>query len=200
MIPNYCKRPLLILTCGLLGAWGLHRLAQAQPGMPVGISLLNVVRFYDDLPHQERAIVLLQQQINQMEPELLQADAIVTNVWRDGETLDGHVDILGQIAAADRSGDDPINLALAQVRRGPETPTEIELLTAPNVEIPDMAMVTVSLSGLLDDSVAGHRYRFDLRRDVGADGTGTWEIVRAGRQQRCQLGRGSQTWTDDNCI
>lgn len=161
---------------------------------PAPISLPNVVRFYTGLPHQERAIFILQQQINQTTPELLQGDDIFANVWRDSPTLLGHVNILNQIAPGDRSGSDPLTLALSQVQRSPGTATEIELLPAPSVESPQMVMVSVTLSGLLDDSVAAQRYRFDLRRQDT-----TWEIVRAGRQNRCRLGRGSQTWSSTLC-
>ncbi len=191
MKPSRLKIFLFAVAGGLLGVWGFNRLVVAQP---TSISLMNVVRFYTGLPHQERAVFLLQQQISQMEPELLQADSIFANVWRNRDSLDSHVNILDQIDPSERSGSDPLMLALAQVRRDPGTPTAVELLPASNVESPDTALVTVTVSGLLDDSVAANRYRFDLRRQDA-----TWEIVRAGRQNRCQPGRGSQVWTSTLC-
>ncbi|NCJ05462.1 hypothetical protein GS597_02820 [Synechococcales cyanobacterium C] len=188
----HCPKVFLLASAlSVLGTSGLSKLVAAQPAP---ISLPNVVRFYTGLPHQERAIFILQQQINQTTPELLQGDDIFANVWRDSPTLLGHVNILNQIAPGDRSGSDPLTLALSQVQRSPGTATEIELLPAPSVESPQMVMVSVTLSGLLDDSVAAQRYRFDLRRQDT-----TWEIVRAGRQNRCRLGRGSQTWSSTLC-
>ncbi len=189
---NPKSRLLLSLICGVLGAWSIKSLATAQPA---GISLVNVVNFYSGLPHQTRAIALLQRQINQLAPELLQDDALFTNVWRNGETLSGHIDILNTIALGDRTGTDPLDLALAQISRDPGTAVEVELLPGPGVENPEAAIVSVVLSDLLDDSVSGQRYRFDMRRQDA-----TWEIVRAGLQVRCQSGRGPQTWSGGNCV
>ena len=182
----------LTLTLGLLGAWGLRSLAQDQP---VGIFLRNVVTYYDGQPHQDRAIDLLQHQITQLDADLLAGDQVFANVWRDGETLDGHRDILADIPVGDRTGTDPLDLALAQIGRDPGTPTTVELLPAPGVEIPDMTMTTVTMTNLLDDSVTAIRYRFDIRRQ-----NDTWEIVRAGVQTICQPGRGHQTWSGELCI
>ena len=130
-----------------------------------------------------------------MNPELLAADSIMANVWRDTETLMGHVDILGDIAASDRVGPDPLMLAIANANLRTGAPVDIEMLAGPNVESPDQVMVTVAAGGLLDDSVAGIRYRFDIQRQANQ-----WEIQRAGQQFRCQPGRGHTDWSDQTCI
>jgi hypothetical protein len=186
------KALLMSLSLGILAAWGIRDLAQAQPW---GITLRNVVTYYDGQPHQQRAVDLLQRQINQLDPDLLAADSIFANVWRNGDGLEGHIDILDTIATGDRTGSDPLQVALDQVGRDPGTATTVELLPAPGVENPDMAMVTITVSDLLDDSVTAQRYRFDLRRQ-----NNTWEITRAGIQTRCQPGRGHQTWAGELCI
>lgn len=56
------------------------------------------------------------------------------------------------------------------------------------------AVVTLTQTGLLDDSVEGMQYRLEF---VAADNQ--WEMVWAGRQVRCQLNRGSQEWSTDLC-
>jgi hypothetical protein len=185
-----------LAVCSLLGGStvGLQVLAQAQ-GTPLSISLINVVNYYTGLPHQDRAIWLLQSQIDKMQPNLLAADSIMANVWRDSDTLVGHVNVLEQIPAADRVGADPFELAIANSNLRTGAPVDIELLSGPNVEAPDQVMVTVTAGGLLDDSVAGIRYRFDIELQ-----NGQWEIQRAGQQFRCQPGRGHQDWSDDTCL
>jgi hypothetical protein len=56
------------------------------------------------------------------------------------------------------------------------------------------AVVTLTQTGLLDDSVDGMRYRLEF---TAADNQ--WEMVWAGRQVRCQPNRGSQEWSTDLC-
>ena len=160
--------------------------AFAQLSQP-SLSLRGIVQFYDGLPHQDRAISLLQQQIDKANPELLRADSIAANVWRNSATLAGHEDSLGGIAESDRTGTDPLDIAMtvAAVRTG--APVDIEVLYGPGVESPNQAMVTITEGGLLDDSLAGLRYRFDIINQ-----NGQWTITRAGRQFRCQQGRGHQ--------
>lgn len=167
-------------------------LAQEQPPP---LSLTNVARYYEGLPHQDRALWLLQQQISTSMPELLQPDSIVANVWRNSETLTGHIDILDQIPVGNRRGTDPLNLALSHVDLRTGAPVQIEVLTGANVESPEAVMVTITEGGVLDDSVAGIRYRFDIRQS-----NGQWEIRRAGQQVRCQVGRGHQDWSDVTCL
>jgi len=56
------------------------------------------------------------------------------------------------------------------------------------------AVVTLTQTGLLDDSVEGMRYWLEF---TAADNQ--WEMVWAGRQVRCQPNRGSQEWSTDLC-
>ncbi|WP_204141364.1 hypothetical protein [Halomicronema sp. CCY15110] len=56
------------------------------------------------------------------------------------------------------------------------------------------AVVTLTQTGLLDDSVEGMRYRLEF---TAADNQ--WEMMWAGRQVRCQPNRGSQEWATDLC-
>ena len=49
---------------------------------------------------------------------------------------------------------------------------------------------------LYDDSVRDERLRL-LYRD---NGVGTWELVDAGRQVRCQSGRGHEDWAGADCL
>jgi hypothetical protein len=88
-----------------------------------------------------------------------------------------------------------LQLAIANSNLRTGAPVDIELLSGPNVEAPDQVMVTVTAGGLLDDSVAGIRYRFDMQLQ-----NGQWEIQRAGQQFRCQPGRGHQDWSDETCV
>jgi len=55
-------------------------------------------------------------------------------------------------------------------------------------------VVTLTQTGLLDDSVEGMRYWLEF---TAADNQ--WEMVWAGRQVRCQPNRGSQEWSTDLC-
>lgn len=213
---------LLVIPSVLGGlALGLKPLALAQD-VPPPISVLNMARFYTGLPHQDRALWLLQSQINQMDPELLQADEITANVWRDSEPLVGHLDILEEIPEDELTGTDPLVLAIAQANLRTGAPVKIEMLSGPNLETPDQVMVTVTATGLLDDSVAGIRYRFDIKQqeadtdqeevdtkqeevDTDQEEVNTnqeealWEIRRAGQQIRCHPGRGHQDWSDTPC-
>ena len=58
----------------------------------------------------------------------------------------------------------------------------------------ERAIVTLTQTGLLDDSVEGVRYWLEF--DAGE---AAWEMVWAGRQVRCYPGRGSQDWTTELC-
>lgn len=58
------------------------------------------------------------------------------------------------------------------------------------------AIATITIVGLADNSLAAERIRLDFKR--GSDSI--WNLVWMGRQHRCQEGRGSQTWTTQNCF
>jgi len=93
-----------------------------------------------------------------------------------------------------RVGTDPESIALAVF--GMDDPGEgnfaqevmVDEQTATN------AVVTLTQTGRLDDSVEGMRYRLEF---VAIDNQ--WEMVWAGRQVRCQPNRGSQAWSTDRC-
>ncbi len=53
-------------------------------------------------------------------------------------------------------------------------------------------------SGFEDDSIQGIRYRADFE-PYGAD-VNQWRLIWAGRQYRCQSGRGSQDWSPNLCF
>lgn len=189
----YSRLLLLIILLGsMTAALRLPATAQAQSN---SLRLLDVVRFYNGLPHQTRSLQLLQQQIEDRDPTLLQADSIAANVWRNSSTLVGHTDILGSISAENRTGVDPIALAtnVSNIRVG--APVDIEVLSGPGVESPSEVMITITQGGVLDDSVAEVRDRFDIRQQ-----NGQWTIQRAGRQVRCQAGRGHQDFSAESCL
>ena len=177
---------------GFLGGMGFRAIAQTtQPPL----SLVDAARFYSGLPHQTRALQLLQTQIDKSNPALLEADSITSNVWRDSAAFVGHADTLSQIPATQRAGTDPLTMALAVVAPSTGRPLDIEVLpSGPSAEVPSRVIVTIDQSGLLDDSVAAFRDRFDI-----AAQDGQWAIVKAGRQFRCQPGRGHQDWSADLC-
>ena len=56
------------------------------------------------------------------------------------------------------------------------------------------AVALVTLLGLRDDSVRDERLRLTYTR-VGE----AWELIQAGRQVRCQSGRGPEDWSADAC-
>lgn len=93
-----------------------------------------------------------------------------------------------------RVGTDPGEIALAAF--GLDDPGEgnfAQEVTVDEQTATD-AVVTLTQTGLLDDSVDGMRYRLEF---VAADNQ--WEMVWAGRQVRCQPNRGSQEWSTDLC-
>ena len=114
---------------------------------------------------------------------------------RDSATFIGYVDTLSQIPAAQRTGTDPLTMALAVVAPNAGRPLDIEVLpNGPSAEVPSRVIVTIDQSGLLDDSVAAFRDRFDIAAQEGQ-----WAVVTAGRQFCCQPGCGHQDWSADLC-
>jgi len=60
----------------------------------------------------------------------------------------------------------------------------------------DSATATLTLEGLMDDSVRAQRYELDLsRRDDG-----TWKVESASWSQRCHEGRGHQDFSPEPCV
>ncbi|MEL7333885.1 MAG: hypothetical protein AAFN12_16685 [Cyanobacteria bacterium J06560_2] len=187
------NRHILIASIAILSSFALKP-AIAQR-LPSSLSLRGIAQFYSGLPHQDRALSMLQNQIDKSQPELLQADSVAANVWRNSEVFIGHEDILGSLAESDLTGSNPVDIALTAANARTTTPFDMEVLYGPGIESPTQAVITISQSGLLDDSVAGQRYRFDLSRQ-----NNQWTMTRAGRQVRCQARRGHQNWSAEPCL
>ena len=60
---------------------------------------------------------------------------------------------------------------------------------------PGTAVVLITHLGLSDDSVAGVRYRVEMRRAERR-----WVLRRVGAQYRCQPGRGPRHWSKQRCL
>ncbi len=97
-------------------------------------------------------------------------------------------------AKAQRFGADPEQITLEVF--GIEDPGEGNFTqTVTTVEqTPTMAIVSLTQTGLLDDSVEGTRYWMEFTAEAA-----TWEMVWAGRQVRCYSNRGSQDWSIELC-
>ncbi len=61
-------------------------------------------------------------------------------------------------------------------------------------ETPTQALVSLTQTGRLDDSVEGMRYRLEFVPEGDQ-----WRLDWAGRQVRCQPNRGSQEWSTELC-
>lgn len=62
------------------------------------------------------------------------------------------------------------------------------------LDSPEQQVVTITQTGLPDDSVEGRLIRLDFQPDGD-----NWQVDWVGQQQRCQEGRGSQDWTTELC-
>lgn len=62
------------------------------------------------------------------------------------------------------------------------------------LDSPEQQVVTITQTGLPDDSVEGRLVRLDFLPDGE-----NWQVDWVGQQQRCQEGRGSQEWTTELC-
>ncbi len=103
---------------------------------------------------------------------------------------------LGPFAPADdllsdyNAASTPRAAAEALARRLDADRVEVEILSETSYE----AVALVTATGLRDDSVRDERIRATYS-PYGA----TWELVAAGRQTRCQPGRGHADWSDGLC-
>jgi hypothetical protein len=180
----------------ILGGLTFNQTSLAQSNRQSTLSLRDMAKYYSGLPHQDRAFSLLQRQIDQINPSPLATDSIVSNVWRNANSFSGHVDVLSQIPVADRTGADPLALAMryAKWERDGSRPFNIELLS----DMEDQVIVTIEIGNLQDDSVSGIRNRLDTRRKSN----GQWEILKAGRQYLCHRGHtgGEVGWAGSVCI
>jgi hypothetical protein len=64
----------------------------------------------------------------------------------------------------------------------------------------DRAIVTITQTGVADDSIRAIRYRVELLRNQSAQASKQWKIVWAGSQVKCHPGRGHQDWSTKLCL
>lgn len=65
---------------------------------------------------------------------------------------------------------------------------------------PDKAVVSITQTGVADDSVASIRYRVEFILKPSSTKTSKhWEMAWAGSQVKCRVGRGHQDWAAQNC-
>lgn len=95
-------------------------------------------------------------------------------------------------------GTDPKAIALAAFgNTEPEVGTQAVAVDYPQ---PDQAVVSITQIGIGDDSVRGVRYRVEfVSTSPSAQTSKQWQMVWAGSQFKCQLGRGHQDWSTENC-
>jgi len=61
-------------------------------------------------------------------------------------------------------------------------------------------VVTITQTGVADDSVGGIKYRVEFTPTTESAQTNKqWKIVWAGSQYKCQVGRGHQDWSTEYC-
>lgn len=64
----------------------------------------------------------------------------------------------------------------------------------------DRAIVTITQTGVADDSVGGIKHRVELEQTKSAQTAQQWKAVWAGSQVKCQPGRGHQDWSTELCL
>lgn len=64
----------------------------------------------------------------------------------------------------------------------------------------DRAIVTITQTGVADDSIRAIRYRVELQQHQSAQAGKPWKIVWAGSQVKCHPGRGHQDWSTKLCL
>lgn len=70
----------------------------------------------------------------------------------------------------------------------------------PNTEQPDTAVVIVQKTGLMDDSVSGHRYRVSFKLGDGDNSNASWDFVQYGEQVQCARGDMAGRWVKGSCL
>lgn len=95
-------------------------------------------------------------------------------------------------------GSDPLAVVFAARQPSSDiTGTELIKVAYPT---PEKAVVTITKTGLLDDSVAAIRTRYDFKPVEGsAEASKQWQLMQVTEQNKCQPNRGSQDWTGDLC-
>lgn len=63
------------------------------------------------------------------------------------------------------------------------------------LDSPQRQVVTITQTGLPDDSMQDRRIRLDF-----VPAAETWQVDWVGEQWRCRQGRGSQSWTTERCL
>lgn len=92
-------------------------------------------------------------------------------------------------------GSDPQKLALQLF--GPTEPVEgFFKQTVESQTVNELVVVTVTQTGLPDDSIQGMRYHLEFVPSPANQ----WRLVWAGKQYKCQPGRGSQDWSTEWCF
>ncbi|MGJ3250221.1 MAG: hypothetical protein ACFE0J_03660 [Elainellaceae cyanobacterium] len=95
---------------------------------------------------------------------------------------------------------DPKSIAIALF--GVEEPDAVEgnfeQMVSLNETSSDRVIVTLTQLNQADDSVRDVRYRLEFEPVPESDDA-QWQLVWAGRQQRCWQGRGPQEWTTELC-
>ena len=88
---------------------------------------------------------------------------------------------------------DPVLVALKEIGVSSESRKVTIVREITNL---NQAIVTITREGIQDDSIGGFRSRVTLQKD----GNGDWIIKAIQRSQKCQPGRGSQTYGSSSCI
>lgn len=95
-------------------------------------------------------------------------------------------------------GADPMALVFA-TRQSSAEPTGSEQIRV-SYPAPDKALVTVTKTGLADDSVAAIRTRYEFTPVTdAAEGAKQWQLTQVGEQNKCQRDRGPQDWSAELC-
>jgi len=89
----------------------------------------------------------------------------------------------------------PTELALARIKAEETQAARVSTVAQSSPEGGGPTTVTIVQEGIADDSVAA--VRFVLRYEPDGDG---WRLVSETRTQRCQQGRGHQTFTSGDCV
>lgn len=70
----------------------------------------------------------------------------------------------------------------------------------PNTEQPSTAVVIVQKTGLMDDSVSGHRYRVSFKLEDGNNSNASWNFVQYSEQFQCARGDMAGRWVKSSCL
>lgn len=125
-----------------------------------------------------------------------EAGSITPNI---AEMATGHQDYVAVALdslpkGVEQVGTDPEAIALQMF--GPTEPVEgFFEQTVQSEQVNDQTIVTLTQTGLPDDSIRGMRYRLEFE----PTNAGIWKLQWVGKQYTCQPGRGSQEWTTEWC-